>query len=89
MIVAKKAVKRDWSLCRLNDMTVGRRRGRVPLCVGIHEEVGVLSPMLPKGAEHIRKPACERRRKQSHRRPGTEQKPKPFGSYAAGRQGFR
>jgi hypothetical protein len=27
----------------------------------------------------------ERRRKQSHRGPGTEQKPKPFGSYAADR----
>ena len=31
-------------------MTVGRRRGRVPLCVGIHEEVGVLRTLLSSGS---------------------------------------
>jgi hypothetical protein len=32
------------------------------------------------------KTACERRRKQSHRRPGTKQKPERFRPYAAHRQ---
>src|SRR6202040_494871 len=34
----------------------------------------------------IGKTACERRRKQSHRRPGTKQKPERFRPYAARRQ---
>ena len=29
-------------------MTIGRRRGRVPLCVGIHEEVGCLAQRYAK-----------------------------------------
>src|ERR1700732_5339120 len=40
----------------------------------------------PEGAENIRSAACERRRKQSHRRAGTKQKPERFRRYATRRK---
>jgi hypothetical protein len=42
----------------------------------------VFRASFSEGAEHIGEPTCQRRRMQSHRRPGTEQKPKLLGKRA-------